>query len=167
MATYRTGIAMIDVALAEAPETIDTHGNRSRKIFYHADRYLFDFKIDLSRWAQLDTSSDAWYFGIWVNKGKRQVLKYIEGDIYFVEADSDESYDAEIEALCRFHERRRRRSRSTRRAKRASSRIAPSCSSIRPEALPAGQTSCLPNSIPRKAEQRLLALRYHLPFKPA
>ncbi|NJL27822.1 MAG: hypothetical protein HC897_07950 [Thermoanaerobaculia bacterium] len=60
--------------------------------------------MDLSRWAQLDTTSDAWYFGIWANKGKRQVLKYIEGDIYFVEADSDESYDAEIEALCRFHE---------------------------------------------------------------
>ncbi len=47
------------------------------------DRYYFDFALDYKKgWQQFDTSSDAWYFGIWVNTQSMQVLEYCEGDIY-------------------------------------------------------------------------------------
>ncbi|NJL29858.1 MAG: hypothetical protein HC897_19175, partial [Thermoanaerobaculia bacterium] len=88
----------------EAPETVNTCGNRSRKVFYRADRYLFDFSLPSELWLQFDSALDHRSHGVWVNKGKRQVLHYFEGDIYFIEADSAETYDTEIEALCNFYE---------------------------------------------------------------
>lgn len=101
--TAYTGIAEIDAFLAGASETTNQHGNRVRHVFHSTERYLFDFNLDLSQWAQFDTESDAWYFGCWTNKSERRVLSYVEGDIYLVECEDDESYDREVAALCEFH----------------------------------------------------------------
>jgi len=47
------------------------------------DRYYFDGILSYEQgWEQYDTSSDAWYFGIWVNIKTMQIIKYVEGDIY-------------------------------------------------------------------------------------
>ena len=103
-----TGIAHIDVLLADADETPSRQGNPIRQIFYSADRYLFDFNLDLDEgaWTQLDTDSDASYFGVWVNKTTRQILQYVEGDISFTQCTDAESYDSELEALCSSHDTR-------------------------------------------------------------
>ena len=46
------------------------------------ERYYFDFNLDLQKgWRQYDTSSDAWYFGIWVNLSTLQIIEFAEGDI--------------------------------------------------------------------------------------
>lgn len=104
MANPSTGIAAIDALLAEAPETVNTCGNRSRQVFHRADRYVFDVNLDSERWVAFDSALDDWYHGIWVNKAKQQVLQDFEGDVYFIEADSAATYDTEIEALCNFYE---------------------------------------------------------------
>ena len=97
------GIPEIDRLLESARETRNRHGNRTREIFYNADRYLFDFRLDLQVWAALDTDSDAAYFGLWAAKSLRSFLIYAEGDLRFTQADDDESYDRELAAHCEFH----------------------------------------------------------------
>jgi hypothetical protein len=47
------------------------------------DRYYFD-NIECSYkkgWAQLDTTQDAHYFGMWINPIKLRVMSYMEGDV--------------------------------------------------------------------------------------
>jgi len=99
-----TGIPRIDRLLADAEETPNPTGNPTRKIFFHADRYLFDFNINVGEWEQFDSENDAWYFGVWVNRTRLRILQYVEGDVYFTQCADAEGYDAEIAALCAFHE---------------------------------------------------------------
>ncbi len=99
-----TGIAPVDRLLADAEETRNKQGNRRRQIFLSADRYLFDFNMNLHKWEQFDTTSDAWYFGVWVNKAERRMLHYVEGDVFLTLCDDPESYDAEIAAMCVYYE---------------------------------------------------------------
>ena len=99
-----TGIAKIEAFLDAAAETTNRHGNRVRHVFHSTERYAFDFGLDRSQWAQFDTESDHWYFGIWTNKSERRTLSYVEGDIYFVQCADDESYDREVAAMCEFHQ---------------------------------------------------------------
>lgn len=69
-------------------------------------RYVIDAAPDFKSegWLQFDTEQDAGYFGAWVNKGKRLVLTYAEGDWSLVECADDAHFDAEIAAMCRFYE---------------------------------------------------------------
>ena len=98
-----TGIPRVDRLLADADETADQQGNPTRKLFLHADRYLFDFNLDLGEWAQFDTDSDASYFGVWVNKTKLRTLSYVEGDVFFTQCPDAAAYDAEIAEMCSFY----------------------------------------------------------------
>ena len=58
------------------------------------ERYYFDFgecSYHLG-YAQVDTSDDAPYFGIWTNPTSLTTVKYIEGDVYRDIAESVEEY---------------------------------------------------------------------------
>ena len=101
-----TGIAHIDALLAEAAASSDEKGHQTRQIFLSGERYLFDARLDLSdgAWAQLDTEDDASYFGIWVNKTARRILLFAEGDLSFTQCADAASYDAQMAAICSFHE---------------------------------------------------------------
>ena len=99
------GIPEIDRLLESAPESRNRFDNRTREILYEANRYLFDFRLDLQIWASLDTDSDAAYFGLWAAKQIRSFLIYAEGDLRFTKADDDESYDRELASHCGFHGR--------------------------------------------------------------
>jgi len=65
------------------------------------DRYRFDFKECRPRqgWAQVDTSSDACYYGNWANPSKRMIVSYAEGDVCRKTMDTDEEFVAEMRAL--------------------------------------------------------------------
>ncbi len=102
MADY-TEIPRVDRLLADADEMPDDRGNPTRKLFLPADRYLFDFNLDLKAWLQFDTDSDASYFGIWVNKTTLRILSYVEGDVSFTQCPDAVAFDAEIAALCSFY----------------------------------------------------------------
>ena len=70
-----------------------------------ADRYQFDTGMCSAKkgFAQCDTSQDAWYFGIWANPDKRQIVSYAEGDVTVQTADDDAEFVAEIRKAAKFY----------------------------------------------------------------
>ena len=73
---------------------------------YAEDRYAFDFALMPTRqWAQVDTTEDAHYYGIWTCPGQRRILSYIEDDITDIRCDTDAEYLAELEKQHAFHVR--------------------------------------------------------------
>ena len=102
---HYTGVEKIDRQFnAVSQERTTECGNRLIEIFHPEDRYIFDFAPEfLDEWTQLDTDQDAPYFGVWVNKSKRLVLTYCEGDVSLVICEDDEHFDAEVGSLCRYY----------------------------------------------------------------
>ena len=94
--------AAVEVPL---PKTVNERGNTVLREFAPGDRYLYDFKLCTpgKGWMQYDTDQDAWYFGVWVNKGKREILTYAEGDLSLVTCPSVESFNAEIAHMNAFY----------------------------------------------------------------
>lgn len=80
----------------------NAHGNAVYDVFLPDERYMIDFAPDFTSegWQQFDTSQDAHYFGVWVNRSKRLTLTYAEGDWTLVECPTVESYKAEILGMC-------------------------------------------------------------------
>lgn len=72
------------------------------------NRYVFDFRWRLPKhgWRQFDTSEDASYFGIWVNKIQMRVTTYCEGDLIEIWAPNEKAFNAEIEEMCAFYAKR-------------------------------------------------------------
>ena len=58
------------------------------------ERYYFDFGECSHHlgYAQVDTSQDAPYFGIWTNPTNLTTVKYMEGDVYRDTAESAAEY---------------------------------------------------------------------------
>lgn len=81
-------------------------GNLILSSWASTGRYVIDAAPDFKSegWLQFDTEQDAGYFGVWVNKGKRLIMSYAEGDWSLVECADDAHFDAEIAAMCRFYE---------------------------------------------------------------
>ena len=71
----------------------------------NGDRYFFDCKVCTAAngWTQYDTTSDAWYFGVWVNKAKRRILCYAEGDVTCTTHPTEESFAAELAHMAEFY----------------------------------------------------------------
>lgn len=77
---------------------------RIHKSVSDGDRYWFDFNLSKEEgWQPWFTKSDAWYFGIWVNPVKLQVIEYCEGDITIVKCDTAKEFEAELAAKAEFH----------------------------------------------------------------
>lgn len=70
-----------------------------------ADRYGFDFKRCRSSegWAQFDTKQDAWYYGNWINPGKREIISYCEGDVTHTVCDSEVEFKTELQQMIQWH----------------------------------------------------------------
>jgi hypothetical protein len=72
--------------------------------FKEADRYRYDLN-ECKDFAQVDTSQDASYFGIWACPVRRVIFTYCEGDCTTVTTDSDEEFCAEILKVREFANR--------------------------------------------------------------
>ena len=97
---------IIDMIRRNDPKTeSNQRGNLMTCAFWSAERYAVDFADDFTSegWEQFDTDQDAAYFGVWVNRTKRLVLTYAEGDWYIVDCANDERYNAEIKSLIEFY----------------------------------------------------------------
>ena len=57
-------------------------------------RYPFDQVSRRLGFYQYDTPQDAWYFGLWVNPEKLQIVCYAEGDVIVSTAHDRAGYDA-------------------------------------------------------------------------
>ncbi|GAJ18870.1 unnamed protein product, partial [marine sediment metagenome] len=74
--------------------------------FFSTERYRWDFddKDRAAGWEQYDTSQDAWYFGVWVNKKLLQIRTYAEGDLTLVKCPDAAHFNAEIKSMNEFYE---------------------------------------------------------------
>ena len=88
--------------------TVETNkrGNRIKRNWLSTERYRWDFNEPFRSdgWEQYDTSQDAWYFGVWVNKKRLKILTYAEGDIIMVTCPDAAHFNAEIESMNKFYE---------------------------------------------------------------
>ena len=103
--TVNTGISEIDSLFKAAKMKKNHEGNATWETFLQdGDRYRFDWLLhDKDYWDQFDTDSDAWYFGVWLNKSSRLILTYAEGDLSITQCRTDKAYDEELATLCSFH----------------------------------------------------------------
>ncbi len=69
---------------------------REHDFMMNGDRYHFDFGecTASNGFAQVDTTQDAPYFGIWTNPFSLCTISYIEGDIYRNTAENTDEYAA-------------------------------------------------------------------------
>ena len=67
-------------------------------------RYTFDTVEFLETgWQQWDTSSDAWYFGVWVNPTTREILTFAEGDLSLAIFADAPTFAAELDRMAELH----------------------------------------------------------------
>lgn len=73
---------------------------RAEGFVVDGDRYRFDFALSADAgWAQLDTFSDASYYGHWTSARRLAIAAYVEGDVSVTVADSGADY---LDMLRRF-----------------------------------------------------------------
>ena len=72
---------------------------------FGGDRYRYDFKVltPAKGWQQYDTSQDASYFGVWVNRKKRMTFTLCEGDTILVTCPTQASFEAELADMAKFY----------------------------------------------------------------
>jgi hypothetical protein len=71
--------------------------------FSEADRYLYDRLLIPQGFAQVDTASDASWFGNWAHPGRRVLFSYCEADCTTTECATAEEFRAELERLRAWH----------------------------------------------------------------
>jgi hypothetical protein len=54
-------------------------------------------------WRRYPTSSDAWYYGCWLNPVLRETLTYAEQDVSHVICDNEEQFQQELANMAQFH----------------------------------------------------------------
>lgn len=68
------------------------------------NRYHFDYVLHpVDGWEQYDTTEDASYFGIWINREARVIVSYAEGDISLTQSPTDEIFSVELQRLQAFY----------------------------------------------------------------
>lgn len=85
---------------------VNQFGNEVIRSFEgNTNRYKFDCGLCSYKkgWIQFDTDQDAYYFGVWIHKGKKQIVTYAEGDLIIVEAPTSESFNEEIAHMCKYY----------------------------------------------------------------
>lgn len=72
-----------------------------RNFILSGNRYRYDFQKCKAEdgWKQFDTNQDAWYFGIWCNQKKLQIMCYVEGDNVNMRKDIRAKAKTELERI--------------------------------------------------------------------
>ena len=79
---------------------------RERGFLPNGERYDFDFGTCsvANGFAQVDTSQDAPYYGIWTNPTELKIVTYCEGDVTTETAETVEEYVNAIRSLKKWHD---------------------------------------------------------------
>lgn len=68
------------------------------------DRYWFDMRLSSKKgWAQVDTTEDAYYYGLWLHPKSRRMINFAEGDIVTMRFDSHGEVRGFLQALKQNH----------------------------------------------------------------
>ena len=80
---------------------------RIEEFMENIERYYFDFGecSAFLGYAQVDTSQDAPYFGIWTNPTNLTTVSYIEGDVYREIAESVDEYVEHVRKMFADYEK--------------------------------------------------------------
>jgi hypothetical protein len=73
--------------------------------FVEADRYLYDHQLISQGFAQVDTDSDAAWYGTWAHPGRRVIFSYSEADCTTTECATPEEFRQELERVRHWHRR--------------------------------------------------------------
>ena len=73
--------------------------------FVEADRYLYDHLLIPQGFAQVDTDSDASWYGTWAHPGRRVIFNYCEADTTTTECESAAEFVSEMQQLRDWHRR--------------------------------------------------------------
>jgi hypothetical protein len=71
--------------------------------FTEANRYLYDNLLVPKGWAQLDSDSDAAYFGNWADPVSLTLFSYVEGDCTTTECSTTAEFAAEVRKVAAWH----------------------------------------------------------------
>jgi len=84
---------------------INERGAKVQRFFVGGDRYHFDFEVCTAAtgWAQYDTEQDASYFGVWVHRGRREIVTFCEGDLTRVICPTQAVFEAELAAMAEYY----------------------------------------------------------------
>ena len=79
--------------------------NTERSFLHCSDRYSFDWNQCSFKngFAQIDTCSDASYFGQWANPETLEIVCYIEGDVIEKTADTPAEFVEELRSMKAWH----------------------------------------------------------------
>jgi len=77
----------------------------TRSFHSQADRYMLDFgECGYDKgFAQVDTQSDAWYFGTWTSPTARRIVSYCEGDLTIEDYVDDAEYVEGLRRMQAWH----------------------------------------------------------------
>lgn len=77
------------------------------KHFLEPDLTRYQFDMDYCHfsggWAQVDTNSDASWYGNWANPFERKLVQYAEGDVTITECDNDEEFIEAVRGFVNWH----------------------------------------------------------------
>ena len=76
----------------------------TRKSAFESVRYEIDHLLCPKGWAQIDSSSDASWYGSWAHAEERSLVIFCEGDMTIYQCDTDQDFCDEIHRLAAFHE---------------------------------------------------------------
>ena len=78
---------------------------RIEKFVPEYDRYVFDLHHCTNKkgFAQVDTGTDAPYYGMWANPFDRRIVTYAEGDVIIQTAADMDEFAAEIRRIAAWH----------------------------------------------------------------
>ena len=75
-----------------------------RGFMLNGTRYTFDWFLKPSDgWCQMDTDTDASYYGHWINPHKRAIISFVEGDVIVTVCATVEAFVAEVTGHADFH----------------------------------------------------------------
>jgi hypothetical protein len=80
---------------------------RTEDFIVNGNRYRFDFVecTAAKNFAQVDSESDAWYFGQWANPIDFEYVCYAEGDVTRIDFDNAEEFTGYLRDVAKWHER--------------------------------------------------------------
>ena len=75
-----------------------------RGYILNGSRYPFDAALRGAGWQQYDTSSDAWYFGVWIHLERRLIFTFAEGDTCLEVFPDQATFRAALDHMNSFFE---------------------------------------------------------------
>lgn len=102
---HKLQIKLLEAHIPQAPDERKPSGAVIRRTFIEGGNTgsTCDMRPVSEGWVRYPTWQDAWYFGVWVNPRKLEVLTYAEQDVTHVVCETAEQFQLELKDLAEFY----------------------------------------------------------------